>query len=78
MRRELVSLFSNSTGILSMDNMARIKVGPPAVSRYHQLEKIFPTNHQLNFSEHDFPIPGYFLSPSEYMFLGNNNFVKRE
>ena len=56
--------------------MAKIKVGPPAVSRYHQLKIIFPTNDQPNFGDHDFPIPGYLLSPSGYMFLDHNNFVE--
>ena len=76
MRRELASLFSDSIGILSMDDMAKIKVGPPAVSRYHQLKRTFPTNDQPNFSDHDFPIPGYLLSLSGYMFLDHNNFVE--
>ena len=76
MCRELVSLFSDSIGILSMDDMAKIKVGPPAVSRYHQLKRTFPTNDQPNFSDHDFPIPGYVLSLSGYMFLDHNNFVE--
>ena len=76
MCRELVSLFSDSIGILSMDDMAKIKVGPPALSRYHQLKRIFPTNDQPNFSDHDFLIPGYLLSPSGYMFLDHNDSVE--
>ena len=59
-----------------MDDMAKIKVGLRAVSRYHQLKRTFATNDQPDFSNHDFPIPGYLLSPSGYMFLEHNNFVE--
>ena len=76
MHQELASLFSVSIGILSMDDMVKIKVGPPAVSRYHQLKIIFPTNDQPNFIDHDFPTPGYLFSPSEYTLLDHNNFVE--
>ena len=66
MCQESESLFSDSIGVLSMHNMAKIKVGPRAVSIYHQLKRIFPTNDQPNFSDHDFQISGYLLSPSGY------------
>ena len=68
MRGELASLFSDSFSILPMDDMAKIKVGPPAVSRYPQLKRIFPTNDQPNFSDHEFTTPGYLLSPSGICF----------
>ena len=69
MRRELVTMFPNEMGILSINDMAKIKVGAPAVSRYHQLRAFFPTADQPNLSDHDFPVPGYLLTASGYMFL---------
>ena len=57
-----------------MDVMAKIKVGPPALSRYHQLKRLFPSADQPNFSDHDFPIPGYYLNVSGYMELDCSHF----
>ena len=69
MRRELASLYENRISVLSIDDMAKVKVGTPAVSRYHQLQRIFPTNDQPNLSDHDFPMSGYLLNVSGHMFL---------
>ena len=74
MRREMAAMLSNSIKIISMDDMAKIKVGPPAVSRYHQLKQLFPSADQPNFSDHDFPIPGYYLNVSGYMELDCSHF----
>ena len=52
-----------------MDNMAKIKVGAPAVSRYHQIRLIYTSLDMPNLSDHDFPVPNYLLSASGYMFL---------
>ena len=41
MRHKLSSLFPNDISILSVDDMAKIKVGAPAVSRYHQVKRLF-------------------------------------
>ena len=50
--------------------MSKIKVGAPAVSRYHQIKTFLPVNDQPNLSDHDFlVIPGYLLGTSRYMFL---------
>ena len=43
--RELASLFTHETAVPSIDDMAKVKVGAPAVSRYHQL-KIFSPNYR--------------------------------
>lgn len=56
-RQELVTLFSNDIGILSIDYMSKIKVSAPAVSRY-QLKAFYPINNGPNLSDHDFPVPG--------------------
>ena len=38
--------------------MAKIKVGTPAVSRYHQIKSILSVSDQENFNAHDFPVSG--------------------
>jgi len=55
--------------IISTDDMAKLKVGAPAVSRYHQLSRLYGVSDQPNLSDHDFPTPGYLLNTSGYMFL---------
>ena len=68
-RRELASLEDDDINIISTDDMAKLKVGAPAVSRYHQLNRLCGVNDQPNLSDHDFPTPGYLLNTSGYMFL---------
>lgn len=63
-RREFCTLFKSEACILSMDDMAKIKVGPPAVSRYHQFRRLCPTMDMPNYADHDFPVPNYLLSAS--------------
>ncbi len=53
--------------------MAKIKVGAPAVSRYHQIRRIFSSSDMPNLSDHDFSVPNYLLSVSGYMFLKSKN-----
>ena len=59
--------------ILSMDDMAKIKVGIPPVSRYHQVRRLFASTHMPNLSDHDFPVPNYLLSVYGYMYLEQIN-----
>ena len=44
---------------LSLDNMNKIKVGALAVSRYHQIGRMYLAEHAPNYEDHDFPTPGY-------------------
>ena len=69
MRRELAALYPNDVAILSVDDMAKVKAGPPAVSRYHQVKRFFMSNDSPNLPDHDFPVPGYLLNVSRYLFL---------
>ena len=69
--REFSELFAEITNIFSIDDMAKVKVGAPAVSRYHQLRRLYAANDMPNLSDHDFPIPGYFINVSGYMRLEN-------
>ena len=50
-----------------MDDMAKIKVGAPVVSRYHLVRRLFTSTDMPNLSDYDFPVPNYLLSVSEYM-----------
>ena len=65
-------MFPRLASILSTDDMAKIKVGPPAVSRYHQVCGMFMKDDNMNLPDYDFPIPGYLLNTSGYMWLQNN------
>ena len=49
--------------------MAKVKVGVPAVSRYHQINCIFPEKYAPVPNDHDFPVPGYLIPVSGHMFL---------
>ena len=37
--------------------------------RYHQIRNISPVSNQENLNDHGFPVPGYLLATSGYMFL---------
>ena len=62
-------MFSRSAFILSTDDMAKIKFGLPIVSRYHQVRKMFMKDDNMNLPDYDFPIPGYLLNTSGYMWV---------
>ena len=49
--------------------MAKVKVGVPAVSRYHQINRTFPEKYEPVLNDHDFPVPGYLISISGHTFL---------
>ena len=69
MRRELETLLSDKISVVSANDMAKVKVGAPAVSRYHQINRIFPEKDGPVLNDHDFPVPGYLISVSGQMFL---------
>ena len=73
-RREFCSLFQSESCIISMDDMAKLKVGAPAVSRYHNIRWLFATSDAPNYKDHDFPVPNYLLSVSGYMILEDHTF----
>ena len=72
-RREMTEMFSKECAILSADDMNKIKVGALAVSRYHQIQRVFLTDESPNVPDHDFPVPGYLIIPSGYMRLINRS-----
>ena len=73
-RREFCSLFQSESCIISMDDMATLKVGAPAVSRYHIIRRLFATSDAPNYKDRDFPVPNYLLSVSGYMILEDHTF----
>ena len=68
-RREFAELFKDDISIFSMDDMNKIKVGPLAVSQYHQLRRLYSSSDMPNMPDHDFPMPGYLINTSGYMEL---------
>ena len=51
--------------------MTKVKVGVPAVTRYHQTHRIFPEKDETVLNDHDFRVPGYLISIFGHMFLQN-------
>ena len=69
LRREFASLHSKYILMVYADDMAKIRVGAPAVSKYHQIRRVFMKHDAPNLSDHDFPYKGYLLNASGYMAL---------
>ena len=69
MRRELGTLLSDKISVVSLDDMSKVKVGVPTVSRYHQIKRTFPEKDKPVLNDHDFPVPGYLISVSGHIFL---------
>ena len=69
LRHAFASLHSKDILMVSADDMAKIKVGARAVSRYHQIRRVFMKNDAPNLSDHDFPYKRYLLNVSGYMAL---------
>ncbi|VDI30459.1 Hypothetical predicted protein [Mytilus galloprovincialis] len=66
---EFASKYSNDCVLLSCDNKNKIHIGTLAVSRYHQLRRFYPSGDRPDFPDHDFPFPGYLITPCGYMLL---------
>lgn len=67
--KQACSLFSESSVMFSVDNMHKLRVSStaPAVDRRCSVSRIFPTNDSPNLYDHDFPTPGYLITPAGYM-----------
>ena len=76
MRRELSTLFSSDITAISVYDMAKIKVGAPAVSRYHQVKRFFTKADSPNLNDHNFLVPGYLLNVSGHMKLTFGELLK--
>ena len=69
--REMAAYFSDEITIVSADSMNKILDGTLAVSRYHQIRKIFMSSDKPKYLDHDFLLP-YKTIPDGIMILSNN------
>ena len=56
MRRELRTFLSDKIFVVSVNDMAKIKVGVQVVSQYHQINQIFSEKDGPVLNDHDFPV----------------------
>ena len=56
MTRELAAFYPNDVAILSVDDIAKVKAGPPTISRHHQVKRFLMSNDSPNLPDHDFPV----------------------
>ena len=69
MRRELGNLLSDKISVVSVNDMAKVKVDVQAVSRYHQINRTFSEKDGTVHNDHNIPVPDYLVSVSGHMFL---------
>ena len=69
--REMAAYFSDEITIVSADSMNKILDGTLAVSRYHQIRKIFMSSDKPKYLDHGFLLP-YKTIPDGIMILSNN------
>jgi hypothetical protein len=55
LRREFAAAVSHESLIMSCDDMNKVNIGVLAVSRYHQLSRLFMKGDNPISSDHDFP-----------------------
>ena len=72
-KREFCTFLGSDACIFRTDDIAKIRVGAPAVSRYHQVRRLFAFTNMPNLSDHDFPLPNYLVSVSGCMYLEQMN-----
>ena len=68
LRGELATMCQEEVTSVSCDTMNKVKVGTLAVSRYHQIRKIFLDEDRPVYNDHDFPLI-YKLIPDGIMIL---------
>lgn len=66
---EFASLVGEGALVYSADNKNKLKVGDkiPAVDRRLKPNTIFPAQDRPNLYDHDFPTPGYLITPAGYL-----------
>ena len=69
MRRELGTLLYKKISVVSVNDMAKVKVGVPAVSRYHQINRFLPEKDGPVLNDLYFPVPGYLILVSGHILL---------
>lgn len=67
---------ADNVATVSADDMNKVNIGVPAVSRYHQLRHFFLSGDSPDLPDHDFPVTGSNkIVPSGYMFLNTRRSV---
>ncbi|XP_071483400.1 uncharacterized protein [Diadema antillarum] len=68
---EMCAELEQQAAVISMDNKNKVHIGSKtlAVNRHLQPGRFFPTNDQPNYQDHDFPTPGYLITPSGYFVM---------
>ena len=67
----MAAYFPDEITIISADSMNKIRYGTLAVSRYHQIRKIFMNRDKPKYLVHDFPLP-YKTKPGGIMILSSD------
>ena len=71
--KELVTEIGAGAAIISADNKAKVKVGRStlATSRHHHIRRVYlnAPGNAPNYFQHDYPTPGYLLTPAGYLIL---------
>ena len=70
----MAAYFPDEITIISADSMNKIHYGTLAVSRSHQIRKIFMSSDKPKYLDHDFPLP-YKTIPDGTIILSNNEDV---
>jgi len=71
---ELFALHSDESLTLSLDTMNAVKVGPLAVTCYHQITLFFLEGHAPIVEDHDWPVNGYHIEVGGVLILtGHTN-----
>ena len=75
--KEFSAQFQQETALISCDNKNKINAGSLAVSRYHQLKRLFPVSDGPRYLDHDFPVRNAKITPSGYLVLEAKGGQKR-
>jgi hypothetical protein len=62
-------IYHHMISFISCDDMNKLHVGTLAVSRYHQLNRFFPSEDKPDYKDNDFPYRNSKIIPSGYMVL---------
>ncbi|XP_038064523.1 uncharacterized protein LOC119734949 [Patiria miniata] len=67
--RQACSKFPGCSLMFSVDNKNKLRVSSctPAVDRRCKVSRYFPSDDSPNLYDHDFPTPGYLITPAGYM-----------
>ncbi|XP_072168657.1 uncharacterized protein [Diadema setosum] len=68
---EMAATLGSRALIYSVDNKNKIRVGDDvlAVDRRIQIQRVFPIDDRPQYLDHDFPVPGYHITPCGYLQL---------